>query len=238
VICYSSTRRTRIPVDLPSTCSQVNRDRVPWSTIRCPTSAPVERKLERELRAVRLDHERITDDLRRGELGAQALLERISAARLAIWYVEQVDRLEIIAAIDAEIERLQHARSLVVQSGVGKRSKGSPETRTRAANVGKKRPVARDQQSIGRSYAARPTVIKEKPQVLVTRVPPKEPPKRRVAQAATKQRTALTGDVPRDPVAVAAEHRGPPAEAANNRAVTPISAFGLAITRGLGSLGS
>ena len=148
-----------------------------------------------------------------------------------------MDRLEIIAAIDAEIERLQHARSLVVQSGVGMRSKGTLERRTRAANAGKKRTVARDRQSIGRSHAARPTVIKERPQVLITRVPPKEPPKRRVAQAATKQRTALTGDVPRDPVAVAAEHREPAAEA-NNEAVSPTSAFGLAITRGLGSLGS
>ena len=157
--------------------------------------------------------------------------------RLAIWYVEQVDRLEIIAAIDAEIERLQHVRSMVVQSGLGKRSKGGLERRTPAAKAAKKRPVARDRQSIGRSHAARPTVIKEKPQVLITRVPPKEPPKRRVAQAATKQRSALTGDVPQDPVAVAAEHREPAAEA-NDRAVSPTSAFGLAITRGLGSLGS
>jgi hypothetical protein len=166
---------------------------------------------------------------------ALVALERITAARLAIWYVEQVDRREIIAAIDAEIERLQHARFLIVQSAAGKQSNGSGERHGRTAKVEKKRPVARDSQSIGRSHAAGPTVIQEKPQVLITRVPAKEPPKRRVAQAATKQWTALTGDVPQHPVVVAAKSRSSPAQADDNT-VSPTSAFGLAITRGLSSL--
>jgi hypothetical protein len=36
-----------------------------------------------------------------------------------------VGRLEIIAAIDAEIERLRRARFLIVQSAAGKRSNGA-----------------------------------------------------------------------------------------------------------------
>jgi hypothetical protein len=166
---------------------------------------------------------------------ALTALERITAARLAIWYVEQVDRLEIIAAIDAEIERLQHARFLIVQSAAEKQSNGGSERYGQTAKVGKKRPVARDSQSIRRPHAAGTTVIQEKPQVLVTRIPPKEPPKRRVAQATTKQWTALTGDVPQRPVVVAAKSRSSPAQA-DDSTVSPTSAFGLAIARRLSSL--
>lgn len=114
-----------------------------------------------------------------GELGALAALKSITTARFAIWYVEQVDRLEIIAAIAAEIERLQHARFVIVQSATGKRSNGSGESHGRVAKVGKKQPVARDSQSIGWSHAMGPMVIQEKPQVLIARIPPNEPPKRR-----------------------------------------------------------
>jgi hypothetical protein len=45
-----------------------------------------------------------------------------SAKAFPIWYVEQMYRLEIIAEIDAEIERLQRARFLIAQSAAGKQS--------------------------------------------------------------------------------------------------------------------
>jgi hypothetical protein len=46
---------------------------------------------------------------------------------LQIWYLEQVGRLEIIAAINAEIARLQRARFLIVQAAAGKQPNGSGE---------------------------------------------------------------------------------------------------------------
>jgi hypothetical protein len=152
-----------------------------------------------------------------------------------------VDRLEIIAAIDAEIERLEHARLLIAQSAAekplnvsrGRRARAAGR-RARAAKVGKKQPFSRDNRSSGKSYATGPTVKEEKPQVLVVRIPPKELPKRRVVQTATKQRTALTGDVPQGPVAVAKNREK--ASGADVRTPSSMSAFGLAITRGLASL--
>jgi hypothetical protein len=145
-----------------------------------------------------------------------------------------VDRLEIIAAIDAEIERLEHARLLIAQSAVEKPSNISRGRRARAAKVGKKQPFSPDGRSRGKSLATMPTVIEEKPQVLVVRIPPKELPKRRVVQTAMKQRTALTGDIPQGPVAVAKNRES--AAGADTRTPSSTSAFGLAITRGLASL--
>jgi hypothetical protein len=146
-----------------------------------------------------------------------------------------VTRLEIIAAIDAEIARLQRARFLIVQSAVERRSNGGDERRAQPKSAGKKQPVARDRRSTGSLHAAVPTVISEKP-VLVTRLAPKEPPKRRI-QAATKPLSALTRDVPQGPVAVPATKRETNAEA-GNRTTAPTSAFGLAISRGLNAAGA
>jgi hypothetical protein len=148
--------------------------------------------------------------------------------------LSQVDRLEIIAAIDAEIERLEHARLLIAQSGVEKPSNISRGRRTRAARAGKKQPFSPDNRSSGKSHAAGLTVIEEKPQVLVVRIPPRELPKRRVVQTAMKQRTALTGDIPKGPIAVAKNRER--AVGAEIRTHSSMSAFGLAITRGLASL--
>jgi hypothetical protein len=145
-----------------------------------------------------------------------------------------VDRLEIIAAIDAEIERLEHARLLIAQSAVAKPSNAIRERRARAAKVGKKQTVSPNDRSSGKSHATGPTVIEEKPQALVVRIPPKELPKRRVVQTAMKQRTALTGDIPQGPVAVAKNRER--AAGAEIRTPSSMSAFGLAITRGLASL--
>jgi hypothetical protein len=80
-----------------------------------------------------------------------------------------------------------------------------------------------------------PTAKSEKP-VLVTRVAPKERPKRRI-QAATRQLSALTSDVPQGPIAMPATNREKTAEA-DKRTAAPTSAFGLAIARGLAAVGS
>lgn len=144
-----------------------------------------------------------------------------------------MDRREIIAAIDVEIERLKHARLLIAQSAIEKPSNISRGRRARTAKVGKKQTFSPEARSSGKSHAAGPTVIEEKPQVLVVRIPPKELPKRRVVQTAVKQRTALMGAIPQEPVAVA-KNREKAAEA-DIRTPPSMSAFGLAITRGLAS---
>jgi hypothetical protein len=144
-----------------------------------------------------------------------------------------VDRLKIITAIDAEIERLEHARLLIAQSAVEKPSNISHGKRARAGKLGKKQHSSLDNRSNGKLHAASPTIIEVKPQVLVVRLPPKELPKRRVVQAATKQRTALTGAIPHGPVAVAKNPEKP--AGADTRTPSSTSAFGRAITRGLAS---
>src|SRR5262245_51285458 len=126
--------------------------------------------------------------------------------------------------IDAEIERLQEARLLIAQSAVGKRSNRSHETPHQTATAGKQF-LPRDR----RSQVRRPTPIKEEPQVLVTRIPPKESPKRRVVRAAAKQLSALTGDIPQGPVVAPANNRVM-AAGADNRPAASTSAFGMAIT--------
>lgn len=108
----------------------------------------------------------------------------------------------MIAAIDAEIARLQRARLLIIQSAVEKRSNGGNQSRARHGNAGKREPVVGERPSIRGSHAMVQTVISEKP-VLVTRIAPKEPPKRRI-KAATKQLCALTSDVPEGGIAVPA----------------------------------
>jgi hypothetical protein len=151
-----------------------------------------------------------------------------------------VDRREIIAVIDAEIERLRHARLLIVQSAGERPSNGGYKTRARPTNVGENLSSTRDRQPIKRSHVMRPILIKDEPQVVVTRIPPKEPPKRRAIRAATKptkQWTALTGDVPQGPVVVAAKNPEIAAQP-DNRTPAATSAFGLAIRRSLASVGT
>jgi hypothetical protein len=160
-----------------------------------------------------------------------------SAKAFPIWYVEQMYRVEIIAEIDAEIERLQQARFLIAQSAIGKQSNGSRLGHGRVARAGKKPSLTQGSQGTGRSNATGPTVVQEKSPVLIIRVPPKEPRKRRVVEAATKEGTALSGQVPMHPVVVAARARSSAAEGVD-RTSSPTSAFGRAITRGLASLGT
>lgn len=153
-----------------------------------------------------------------------------------------MDRHEIIAALDAEIERLQNARQMVIQSAFEKRS---PVHRKHRATAGKravatagKRTAAPDRRPIEQPRL-KTAPVKEEKQVLITRIPPKEAPKRRHVQTATKQKewTALSGQVPHGPIAVAANNR-PKVVQAENRPADPTSAFGLAVARELTSLGT
>jgi hypothetical protein len=95
------------------------------------------------------------------------------------------------------------------------------------------------------AHAHRERQIQQKQEelpVLITRVTAKEAPKQRVTPAATKQKTALTADVPENPIAVPANRRKVTAEGSEasvaHTTSAPVSAFGLAIARELASLRS
>lgn len=143
------------------------------------------------------------------------------------------------AAIDTEMTRLRHARFLIAQSLVRRRPDGRhPDGRT-PAKPGKAKPVATGPQ-LTPSHGERQKQQKQETSVPIIRVPTKEPPRRRVTRAETKDRTALTGDVPEGPIAVP---RHKDRETANVLGVSvahtrsaPASAFGLAIARELASL--
>jgi hypothetical protein len=150
-----------------------------------------------------------------------------------------VDRLEIIAAIDAEVTRLRHARFLIAQYGVGKPSDHRRSERPMPVKRRKDRSVTTGRQVIAPAHRERQIQKQELP-VLITRVTAKEAPKQRVTPAATRQKTALTGDVPEKPIAVPANKSKVTAEGSEasvaHTTSAPVSAFGLAITRELASL--
>jgi hypothetical protein len=150
-----------------------------------------------------------------------------------------VDRLEIIAAIDAEVTRLRHARFLIAQYGVGKPSDHRRSERPMPVKRRKDRPVATGRQVTARAHRERQSQQKREVPVLITRVIAKEAPKQRVTPAATRPKTALTGDVPENPIAVPANRTKETAEGSETSVVhttsAPASAFGLAISRGLAS---
>jgi hypothetical protein len=115
-----------------------------------------------------------------------------------------VNSQQIIAALDSEIARLQHARTLIAQSASGEGSGRShvglsatkPKTRTLSA-------AARER--IGAAQRKRWAAQKKHAAVTVTRVAAKEAPKRRTPKPVSKPKTSLIGNVPKKPVAVAAK---------------------------------
>jgi hypothetical protein len=102
-----------------------------------------------------------------------------------------VDRLEIIAAIDAEVTRLRHARFLIAQYGLGKPSDHRRSERPMPVKPRKDRPVATGRQVIAHAHRERQIQQKQELPVLITRVTAKEAPKQRVTPAATKQKQLL-----------------------------------------------
>ena len=83
-------------------------------------------------------------------------------------------------------------------------------------------------------------IQKQELPVLITRVTAKEAPKQRITPVATRQKTALTGDVPENPIAVPANRRKETGEGSETSVAhtssAPASAFGLAVARELASL--
>jgi hypothetical protein len=151
-----------------------------------------------------------------------------------------VDRVEIIAAIDAEVTRLRHARFLIAQYGVGKPSDHRRSERPRPVKRREDKHVATGRQVIAHAHRERQIQQKQELPVLITRVTAKEAPKPRITPVATKQKTALTADVPENPIAVPANRRKEAGEGSEtsvaHTASAPASAFGLAVARELASL--
>jgi hypothetical protein len=146
-----------------------------------------------------------------------------------------VDRLELIAALDTEIARLQHARALIAQSLTHVQSSDRPRPILASA---KPRSSVTRFEGIARPQGKRRKQKEEAP-VLIVRVPAKEAPKERRFRTAPKQTMALTGDVPRNPIAVPRKserdvEREPEGKLGGIRPA-PASAFGEAISRGFAS---
>jgi hypothetical protein len=114
-----------------------------------------------------------------------------------------VNSQQIIAALDDEIARLQHARTLIAQSAGGKRSERShvlapatkPKTRTISA-------AARER--IAAAQRKRWAAQKKQAAVAVTGVAAKETSKRRAPKQVSKP-TSLTGNVPKGSIAAPAK---------------------------------
>jgi hypothetical protein len=109
--------------------------------------------------------------------------------RPAVWYFADVETPEIIAALDAEIARLQYARSVIAGSSAPKRRGRPTKPAPTAGSAPKKRtlsPEARkkiaapQKKRWAKQRAARP--------VQVTKVPAKKQPEKRVR--AVKKGTA------------------------------------------------
>ena len=157
-------------------------------------------------------------------------------------YLGHVERLQLIALIDAEIERLQQARLLIAQSVVSSRLRNRPE-KTLLLQTDVKTRIARtvEQKTSPSSDISSP---QEQPAVSVTRIPARQRSgsrsPRRTKQIAPKTGTALTGAVPLHPVAAPPRrdeeiNQGKPAEKNGVDSVS-LSSFGQAISRGLAGL--
>ena len=111
----------------------------------------------------------------------------------------RVNTPEIVAALDTEIARLQHARTLIAGSAQPKR-RGQPPASPKAAS--KKRTMsAEGRKRIADAQRKRWAARKKQKPVKVTRVAAKEAPKRRVPKSGAKSKTSLTRDIPSSPVA-------------------------------------
>jgi hypothetical protein len=150
-----------------------------------------------------------------------------------------VDRQEIIAALDTEIVRLQHARLLIAQSGVhGWPSKRTPlhppskKSRKGTLSAATREPIARTPREGG-------TQLENEAAIPFTRIPAKGARRQRAPRAVAKHENALTANVPTGPVA--APGKKSKEAAAGSEADLPAiasstSAFGQAIARELAAL--
>jgi hypothetical protein len=109
----------------------------------------------------------------------------------------------IVAALDAEIERLLLARTLIAQSATPKVSRSSAHvtnTRKKKRNL----PAAARERTAA-AQRKRWAEQKQPAVVAITRVPAKEAPKRRTPKPVAKSETPLTANIPERPVAVPAK---------------------------------
>jgi hypothetical protein len=126
------------------------------------------------------------------------MLER-SDGWMAPIYSVRVTSQEIIAAIDAEIQRLQQARKLISGLG-GTKRRGTPPVAS--ARKAKRTLSAEAREKIA---AAQRTRWAKQKRPTVTKLPPKHAPVKRPRKpVALKTKPALTGRVPSGPVAAPA----------------------------------
>jgi hypothetical protein len=153
-----------------------------------------------------------------------------------------VERLQLIALIDAEIERLQQARLLIAPSLVSSRLRSQPKNSPVLQAVAKKRVSQSLEQTT--SPPSDISAPQEQPTVLVTRIPARGRSRsrspRRTKQVEPKTATALTGAVPLHPVAAPPRRdedriQGKPTQKNSVDSVS-LSSFGQAISRGLAGL--
>jgi len=117
----------------------------------------------------------------------------------------ELNRHQIIAAIDDEIARFQEARALIARSAT-EHPVHLPATLPIASIAPKKRRLsAAARERIAEAQRKRWAEKKELAPVLITRVPAKERPVQRVPKTLRRLSTSLTGDVPKGPVAVPAK---------------------------------
>jgi hypothetical protein len=116
-----------------------------------------------------------------------------------------VNTEQIIAAIDAEIARLQLARTLIAQSDT---PKTSDRLATAISNAGKRktRKLSADaRERIAAAQRKRWAEQKKPAAITVTRVAPREAPKRRAPKPVAKPETPLTAKIPDGPIAAPAK---------------------------------
>jgi hypothetical protein len=119
--------------------------------------------------------------------------------------LECVNTEQIIAAIDAEIARLQLARSLIAQSAT---PKAYGQLATSMSNAGKQKArklSAEARERIAAAQRKRWAEQKKPAAITVTRVPAREAPKRRAPKPVAKPETPLTANIPDSPVAAPAK---------------------------------
>lgn len=123
---------------------------------------------------------------------------------------------DIIASLDAEITRLQHARTLIANAS-GPKRRGRPLGSVNTNSKKRQGMSAAGRKRIAEAQRKRWAAQKKQKAVKVTRVPAKEAPKRRAGKPAAKSTTALFGNVPKQPVAAAkAKNRVDPEERDSN----------------------
>jgi hypothetical protein len=114
---------------------------------------------------------------------------RSSVDSAGLLYIANVNTQEIITALDAEIARLQHARSLIAASGKPKRRGRPAKSAPSAISAQKKRELSPEaRKKIATAQKKRWAKQKAAKPVEVTRVPAKNQPEKRVR--AVKKGTA------------------------------------------------